>query len=313
MVGDICDEEELKTGYRAEGSFYSIFWWFIKMGTALASFVAGALIVLTMFDQTQVTKVDSIQGDIREMRAEVKYWQENKGFSTANSEWITCIKTQGNKALQESKDYLKYLDKESLKDQDEDHNYLPEYPSLRKTMLLNAKATTNATVTRLAQLLSPADPGRFGITNSAIDSLMKSAMILALQTKFEKAKMHSFELMSHLEARSARNSNSKEHYQVIIKNITGINNRISVMNTSLSPDVLNTELASIEGKIAPLTKQTPYTLLMMRVVEIGLPILLSLFSIFFLLRYTLTEKRSREIKELIMARNSKSTNNQNDL
>ncbi|HCC29179.1 MAG TPA: hypothetical protein DEQ03_03845, partial [Marinilabiliales bacterium] len=34
MVGDICDEEELKTGNRSEGSFYSVFWWFIKMGTA---------------------------------------------------------------------------------------------------------------------------------------------------------------------------------------------------------------------------------------------------------------------------------------
>ena len=55
MVGDICDEDELKTGYRAEGSYYSIFWWFIKMGTAFASLVAGALIVLTAFDQIQVT------------------------------------------------------------------------------------------------------------------------------------------------------------------------------------------------------------------------------------------------------------------
>ncbi|MCK9206471.1 MAG: MFS transporter, partial [Salinivirgaceae bacterium] len=59
MVGDICDEEELKTGNRSEGSFYSVFWWFIKMGTALASLVAGALIVYTLFDETQVTKVDS--------------------------------------------------------------------------------------------------------------------------------------------------------------------------------------------------------------------------------------------------------------
>ena len=75
MVGDICDEDELKTGHRSEGSFYAIFWWFIKMGTALASFVAGALIVFTMFDQTQVTKVDSLQGSIREMRSEVQYWR----------------------------------------------------------------------------------------------------------------------------------------------------------------------------------------------------------------------------------------------
>jgi Na+/melibiose symporter-like transporter len=43
---------------------------------------------------------------------------------------------------------------------------------------------------------------------------------------------------------------------------------------------------------------------MMRIVEIGLPILLSLLSIFFALRYSLTEKRSHEIKDLLKKRNA---------
>jgi Na+/melibiose symporter-like transporter len=42
---------------------------------------------------------------------------------------------------------------------------------------------------------------------------------------------------------------------------------------------------------------------MMRVVEIGLPILLSMVSLYFLLRYSLTEKRSHEIKDLLRRRN----------
>jgi Na+/melibiose symporter-like transporter len=42
---------------------------------------------------------------------------------------------------------------------------------------------------------------------------------------------------------------------------------------------------------------------MMRVVEIGLPLLLSLFSIFFVMKYSLTEKRSHEIKDLLRERN----------
>jgi len=42
---------------------------------------------------------------------------------------------------------------------------------------------------------------------------------------------------------------------------------------------------------------------MMRVVEIGLPVLLCLFSFIFVIRYTLTEKRSHEIKELLRLRN----------
>jgi Na+/melibiose symporter-like transporter len=68
-------------------------------------------------------------------------------------------------------------------------------------------------------------------------------------------------------------------------------------------DFLDKELGNIEYEIKPLTKQTPYTLLMMRVVEIGLPLLLSIFSIFFVLRYSLTEKRSHEIKDLLKQRN----------
>ena len=71
----------------------------------------------------------------------------------------------------------------------------------------------------------------------------------------------------------------------------------------LGPDVLDEGLGELEEEIMQLTRQAPYTLLMMRMVEIGLPILLSVFSFFFVFRYTLTEKRSLEIKELLKQRN----------
>lgn len=212
MVGDICDEDELRTGHRSEGSYYSVFWWFIKMGTALASFVAGVLIVFTMFDETQVTKVDSLQGSIREMRSEVKSRKEGKPPTGNLEEFIG------------------------------------------------------------------------------------------------KARKRSGDLMSRLEAKSLETKNSKEHYKKLIQNITGVNNRLANMNASLSLDFLDKELGTIEIEIVPLTKQTPYTLLMMRVVEIGLPLLLSIFSIFFVLRYSLTEKRSHEIKDLLKQRNMERLN-----
>ena len=207
MVGDICDEDELKTGHRSEGSFYSIFWWFIKMGTALASFVAGALIVFTMFDETQVTKVDALQGSIRELRKEVQFRKEGKP-------------SEGN-----------------------------------------------------------------------------------MEELIGKTRIRSSELMSHLETRSLETIKSKEHYQKILQNMKGVNNRLSIINASLSPDIMDKELIAVENEIVPLTRQTPYTLLMMRVVEIGLPLLLSIFSVFFVLRYSLTEKRSHEIKDLLKLRN----------
>ncbi len=51
MVADVCDEDELNTGTRSEGSYYSVFWWFMKMGMAVAYLVAGLLLEFTGFDQ----------------------------------------------------------------------------------------------------------------------------------------------------------------------------------------------------------------------------------------------------------------------
>jgi len=55
MVADVCDEDELHTGRRSEGSFYAVFWWFMKMGMAGAYFAAGVLINLSGFQE----KVDA--------------------------------------------------------------------------------------------------------------------------------------------------------------------------------------------------------------------------------------------------------------
>ncbi len=51
MVADVCDEDELNSGTRSEGSYYSVFWWFMKMGMAVAYLVAGLLLEVTGFDQ----------------------------------------------------------------------------------------------------------------------------------------------------------------------------------------------------------------------------------------------------------------------
>ncbi len=312
MVGDICDEDELKTGYRTEGSYYSVFWWFIKMGSALASFVAGALIVFTMFDETQVTKVDKIQGSIREMRTTVQFWKGYHCIASANKEWTENTRSQSSEAIREAKEYVTYLEKESLKKQDEINLSLPEYPALKKNALSNALSATKTNINALEQLQLRLEKSTSHPQASGIDTIIKEAIPLILQTKIVKARINSFELMSRLEAKSAETKNSKAHYQKIILEVTGVNNRLANLKTTLPPDLLDKELSAIESSIMPLTQQTPYTLLMMRVVEIGLPILLSIFSIFFVLRYSLTEKRSHEIKDLLkqrsMARNENPDN-----
>lgn len=74
LVGDVCDEDELKTGTRSEGSFYSVYWWFIKLGSAFASFVMGALLVFTGFDERQNVSVDALRGNLAVIKSEAEEW-----------------------------------------------------------------------------------------------------------------------------------------------------------------------------------------------------------------------------------------------
>jgi GPH family glycoside/pentoside/hexuronide:cation symporter len=77
MVGDVCDEDELHTGTRSEGTYYSVFWWFIKMGTAFASLVTGALLVFTSFNERQNVTVDALRGEMALIKAEAGKWQQD--------------------------------------------------------------------------------------------------------------------------------------------------------------------------------------------------------------------------------------------
>jgi GPH family glycoside/pentoside/hexuronide:cation symporter len=209
MVGDICDEDELKTGYRSEGSFYSIFWWFIKMGTALASFVGGALIVFTLFDEVQVTKVDKLQGSLRELSSTVSEW---KGDTAA------------------------------------------------KPILLKEQ----------------------------IEKVSSSAGILS----------------AHLQDEAGGKRKNKDHYDGLLQPMNEVNAAVSALNVSMTKEEMMNTLKIIDQKIVPLKRQSPYTLLMMRVVEIGLPVVLSIISMIFLLHYALTERRSHEIKDLLRQRSN---------
>lgn len=312
MVGDICDEDELKTGHRSEGSFYSVFWWFIKMGTALASFIAGALIVFTLFDQTQVTKVDSLQGNIRELRSKVQMWKGNQGFAGTSATLLENIKKQYSEALDGSKQFLVYLEKESAKKQDGINQSVADYQSQRKALLLNAITATKINVGGLEDFRPRMESLRPQSSDSMVKNVSKEAVALTLQTKLEKAKMNSFELLSHLEAKLLETQNSRKHYTEIVLKSKEADKRLANINTNLPLDVLDNELSAIETEIVQLTRQSPYTLLMMRVVEIGLPLLLSIFSVIFILRYSLTEKRSHEIKDLLKLRNANLSNEENN-
>jgi GPH family glycoside/pentoside/hexuronide:cation symporter len=300
MVGDICDEDELKTGRRAEGSYYSIFWWFIKLGTAFASFVAGILITLTLFDQTQVTKVDSLQGSVREMQSKIRYWKGYDGSGAgAGADWAKNARAQTSEAMKESKDYLLYLDNEVAKKPEKKRSGYAENDARRREVFLNASTALKSLISELESMdaaLAQASPAH-------ADSLIRAAIPLIMQSKLMKARTYSFDLLAHLQARTKQHEKSREHTTQLTQKISDINDRVKALNPGSAPEMLSNELAAIEKDIEPLKKQSPYTLLMMRVVEIGLPTLLSLLALFFAIRYTLTEKRTFEIKELLRQRN----------
>jgi len=305
MVGDICDEDELQTGYRAEGSYYSIFWWLIKMGTAFASFIAGALIVLTAFDEIQVTKVDSLSGVVGEIRSEVHSWGGNQVLNGTDTQLLGKTKIRVNEALHEAREYASYLEKESVKEQAQSGERTAGSQNLQRDKLLTALSNVKAMAGGLEEIRMRLDNLGPQGRDSLVKATVAEAIPLTLQTKFEKARLCSFELLTHLEAKAMESKNSVRHYQEIITNIARVDRRLASLNAASSLGSLDGELASIEMEIVPLTRQSPYTLLMMRVVEIGLPVLLSFFSAFFLIRYSLTEKRSREIKNLLKQRHEK--------
>ncbi|MCD4650559.1 MAG: MFS transporter, partial [Candidatus Cloacimonetes bacterium] len=59
MMADICDEDELKTGKRREGSYHAIYGWWWKVGIGGAYFVAGFILKATGFDAGLVIQSDS--------------------------------------------------------------------------------------------------------------------------------------------------------------------------------------------------------------------------------------------------------------
>ena len=52
MIADVCDEDELATGERREGTFSAVYWLSVKIGLSLSSFIGGILLVKTGFKQS---------------------------------------------------------------------------------------------------------------------------------------------------------------------------------------------------------------------------------------------------------------------
>lgn len=309
MVGDICDEDELRTGHRTEGSYYSIYWWFIKLGTAFASFVAGILITLTLFDETQVTKVDGLQGSVRDMQAKVTYWKGYAGKADDTGVWLKNAQSQTADALKESRDYLVYLENEIVRKPGRKKVIPPDIEAQRKNVLMNATTVTRQNIDALAGHGASLASASSGVPAAVSDSLIRATVPLVMQSKMTRARISSSDLLVHLRTRSNEQQKSRAHTEQLIGSVAEMNNMIYALEPGSPLDVIEAGLAPILGGIEPLKKQSPYTLLMMRVVEIGLPVLLCLLALAFAFRYALTEKRTLEIKELLRTKRGEAAAN----
>jgi glycoside/pentoside/hexuronide:cation symporter, GPH family len=208
MLGDVCDEDELNTGTRSEGSYCAVYWWIIKMGTAFASFVTGALLVFTSFDERQNVTVDALNGIVATIRSEAE----------ANASYAIPIAK------------LEEFDREAEK------------------------------------------------------------------------------LAEHFAQRGQRYTTLAEHADQMLERVTAV--RAAAMALQMTENQTRAqsdnrqEFDSILRQVADLKQQSPVTLFRLRLVEIGLPLLLSAISIALTLRYPLSEARCYEIKAALKARHA---------
>ncbi len=142
-----------------------------------------------------------------------------------------------------------------------------ENDARRRNVFINASTASKSLISEIESMnvaLAQASPAQ-------TDSLIRAAVPLIMQSKLLKARTYSFDLLAHLQARTKQHEKSREHTTQLTQKISAINDRVNALNPGSAPDILYNELAAIEKDIEPLKKQSPYTLLMMRIVEIGLP------------------------------------------
>jgi GPH family glycoside/pentoside/hexuronide:cation symporter len=51
MMADVCDQDELATGERREGTYSAVFWWIVKLGLSSSLVLSGVLLKVTGFQE----------------------------------------------------------------------------------------------------------------------------------------------------------------------------------------------------------------------------------------------------------------------
>jgi GPH family glycoside/pentoside/hexuronide:cation symporter len=65
MTADVCDLDELENGTRKEATFGAVYWWMVKLGTAVALLTSGAVLNLVGFDQNATVQTVEVLTRLR--------------------------------------------------------------------------------------------------------------------------------------------------------------------------------------------------------------------------------------------------------
>lgn len=65
MTADVCDLDELENGTRREATFGAVYWWMVKLGTAVALLTSGAVLNLIGFDQNATAQTSEVLTRLR--------------------------------------------------------------------------------------------------------------------------------------------------------------------------------------------------------------------------------------------------------
>lgn len=121
------------------------------------------------------------------------------------------------------------------------------------------------------------------------------------------------EVEEHLAARGQQFPEQSEHYSSLLNQVDVVRSAGQGLmenraDLAANPLELTNAVGELLQQVLSLKPQSPTTLFRLRLVEIGMPLLLSVVSIYLALKYPLTEERCHEIKRELEARHAAALN-----
>jgi len=249
-----------------------------------------------------------LEGSIIHIQHKIENWHALENTPISREEHLRNVAMKYSNTLQEARAFLTYLARELLKSRGVHEQDPISSQSTRLFLLQQMSERVKQNILKLEKFQPQLD----GLNTQSSEIMMKTTLTktlpLLLEISFERSELKSFELLSHLKIKSRETIKSAEHYEKLIIRTIKIKNGISKLRAQLTqssgiPESFYTDIQTVKKAALRLKLQAPYTLFWMRAVEIGLPLLLSIISIFFAARYPLTENRCYEIKLALKVRN----------